>query len=256
MVKHSEPILKVVCFVLGSLCLFQLSIVAFRNRPLDHLSIPDLPHLPASGETQPGGSGTNLVARQGSSPKTTNAAAIPPSASAPTNSISNRLAHAAETNLPSRAASGPGITSPVSSSNLTATATNSSQTPPVAKTGGKLGPGPGPTTKPPDLPPQIQARIDRITQSEILGTVMRPLPMGLLGIAGNVAFLRAANGQTGMVKEGDQLGGMKLVRIGINRVLIEHEGQTRELTLFSGFGSETLLQKTNETPNETITKSR
>lgn len=85
---------------------------------------------------------------------------------------------------------------------------------------------------------------------------MRPLPMGLLGIAGNVAFLRAANGQTGMVKEGDQLGGMKLVRIGINRVLIEHEGQTRELTLFSGFGSETLLQKTNETPNETITKSR
>lgn len=100
---------------------------------------------------------------------------------------------------------------------------------------------PGPGTGAANLPPTVQARLERIIQSEILGPVMRPLPMALLGIAGRDAFLRAPNGQTGLVKEGDELGGVKLLRIGTNRVLIEHEGQKKELMLFSGFGSETLL---------------
>ncbi|MEO8428208.1 MAG: hypothetical protein ABI651_13945 [Verrucomicrobiota bacterium] len=91
------------------------------------------------------------------------------------------------------------------------------------------------------LPPAIQARVDRITQSEILGPVMRPLPMALLGIAGKDAFIRAPGGQTGLLREGEELGGVKLLRIGTNRVLIELEGQTKELSVFSGFGSETLL---------------
>ena len=101
--------------------------------------------------------------------------------------------------------------------------------------------------KPPDnLPPAISARIERITQSEILGSIIRPLPMALLGIAGQDAFLRAPNGQTGLVKEGEELGGVKLLRIGTNRVLIEHEGQQKELSVFSGFGSESLLPKPQE----------
>ena len=66
---------------------------------------------------------------------------------------------------------------------------------------------------------------------------------GGVGIAGNVAFLRSPTGQTGLVKEGDELGGLKLIRIGINRVLVEQEGQKKELTLFNGFGSESLLPK-------------
>ena len=82
-----------------------------------------------------------------------------------------------------------------------------------------------------------------MTQSEILGAIVRPLPMALLGIAGQDAFLRAPNGQTGLLREGDELGGIKLLRIGTNRVLIEHEQQQKELMLFSGFGSETLLPK-------------
>ena len=94
-----------------------------------------------------------------------------------------------------------------------------------------------------DVPPAVQARVDRITQSEILGAVVRPLPMALLGIAGQDAFLRAPNGQTGLLREGEELGGVKLLRIGTNRVLIEHEQQQKELTVFSGFGSETLLPK-------------
>ena len=98
-------------------------------------------------------------------------------------------------------------------------------------------------SQPSDLPPAVQSRVDKITQSEILGAVVRPLPMALLGIAGRDAFFRGANGQTGLLREGEELDGVKIVRIGTNRVLIEHEGQKKELTLFSGFGSETLLPK-------------
>lgn len=100
--------------------------------------------------------------------------------------------------------------------------------------------------KEPNIPPAVQARVERITQSEILGPVQRPLPMALLGIAGRDAFLRAPNGQTGLLKEGEELGGVKLLRIAHNRVLIEHDGQKKELTMFSGFGSETLIPKEKE----------
>jgi hypothetical protein len=72
--------------------------------------------------------------------------------------------------------------------------------------------------------------------------------MALLGIAGEDAFLRTASGQTGLVKEGDSLGDLKLLRIGINRVLVEENGEKKELTIFSGYGGESLL--TNDTSNE------
>lgn len=70
--------------------------------------------------------------------------------------------------------------------------------------------------------------------------------MALLGIAGNDALFRAPSGQTGLLKEGDELGGVKMLRIGTNRVLVEHEGQKKELMIFSGFGGETLLPKEKE----------
>jgi hypothetical protein len=99
-----------------------------------------------------------------------------------------------------------------------------------------------------DLPPAVQARVDRIVQSEVLGAVVRPLPMALLGIAGKDAFIRGADGQTGLVREGEEFGTLKVLRIGTNRVLVEHEGQKKELILFSGFGSETLLPKEEKQP--------
>ncbi len=102
----------------------------------------------------------------------------------------------------------------------------------------------------PELPPEIKARIDRIFESEILAQAMRPLPMGLLGIAGDVAFLRTASGQTGLVKEGDSLGDLKLLRIGINRVLIEQGGQKKELMIFEGYGGKSLLPDKEKNPNE------
>jgi hypothetical protein len=101
------------------------------------------------------------------------------------------------------------------------------------------------------LAPEIQARVDRVTDSEILAPVVHPMPMALLGIAGNVAFLRSPSGQTGLVKEGDDLGEIKLLHIGTNRVLIEQDGQKKELMIFSGFGGESLLSKPTDTSDET-----
>ena len=127
----------------------------------------------------------------------------------------------------------------------------SNSTPEMA--GMNLNPLSPPGKRGSDLPPAVQARISRITDSEILGPVVRPLPMGLMGIAGDVAFLRTATGQTGLVKEGDSLGDLKLLRIGINRVLIEQDGQKKELMIFSGYGGESLLPKQKETSDETNT---
>ena len=77
--------------------------------------------------------------------------------------------------------------------------------------------------------------------------VIHPLPMALMGIAGELAFLRSSSGQTGLVKPGDSLGEIKLLRIGINRVLIEVNGQKQELTIFEGYGGESLMPKSNDT---------
>lgn len=96
---------------------------------------------------------------------------------------------------------------------------------------------------PPALPANIQAMVDKIKTSQLLAPDMKPPPMALLGIAGKDVFLRAPNGQTGVIREGEELGGVKLLQIGTNRVVVEHEKQQKELTIFSGFGSETLLKK-------------
>ena len=132
--------------------------------------------------------------------------------------------------------------------------TNSAASKASAKKNSPGGAPPNLARKGPELPPEIKERVDRIVQGEILGQVMRPMPMALLGIAGQNAFLRSPEGQTGMVKEGDQLGTIKLLRIGTNRVLIEHEGEKKELTIFAGLGSETMLPKNEKKPNETTNK--
>lgn len=93
------------------------------------------------------------------------------------------------------------------------------------------------------VPPFAQGRIDRIIQSEILGAVMRPPPMALLGIAGKDILFRDPNGQTGLLRVGEEMGGVKLLQIRPNRILIEQAGEKKELTIFEGIGSETLLSK-------------
>ena len=75
----------------------------------------------------------------------------------------------------------------------------------------------------------------------MLGALPKPVPIQLFGIAGNKAFLRVSNGATGRLAEGEELGGVKVIRITTNRVLVEHGGKTNELTLFSGLGSDSLM---------------
>jgi hypothetical protein len=121
--------------------------------------------------------------------------------------------------------------------------------PPVVGAGPNGLPGQAPGRGGANLSPALQARIRKITESELLAPVIHPLPKALLGIAGDCAFLRADSGQTGLVKEGDSLDDIKLLRIGVNRVLIEQGGQKKELMIFSGYGGDSLLptDSTNET---------
>ena len=105
-----------------------------------------------------------------------------------------------------------------------------------------------------ELPPHAQARVDRIVQSEILGALVKPQPMALIGLAGQDAFVRTTTGQTVLLREGEENSGVKLLRIGTNRVLVEHEGQQKELMLFSGLGSESLLPKNEPSKTNTLTK--
>jgi hypothetical protein len=134
---------------------------------------------------------------------------------------------------------------PVAKSRLKGTNSNMRAGPVMAR----MGSNP-PGMPLPELPPEIKARVDRIYESEILAPAVRPLPMGLIGIAGDVAFLRAASGQTGLIKEGDALGDLKLLRIGTNRVLIEQGGQKKELMIFEGYGGQSLLPEKGKNQNE------
>lgn len=94
-----------------------------------------------------------------------------------------------------------------------------------------------------DIPASVQRKVDRIYESELLGQVIRPMPLALLGIGGKDAFIRAPNGQSGLLREGEELGGVKLLKIGTNRVLVEEQGKKKELMIFSGLGSQTLVEK-------------
>ena len=283
MLERSETVLKVLCVALAAVLLFQLGRLFVRGNPLAHLNIPALPSLPPDTNSAPTPLPTNAAA--GAAAITNLARLAAKTGAAATNSSSAHKSANALTNL-TLLVSTNSVTNIPPALAVTKTSTNSSTplrsdakgSNAIARSGstvtklsaasiagqGKRGPtavpgmppgiaamgmgpfGPQGVPKAPELSLPILARVDRITDSEILGPVIRPLPMALLGIAGDVAFLRAPSGQTGLVKEGDSLGELKLLRIGTNRVLVEEEGQKKELTIFSGFGGESLLPKQKE----------
>ena len=59
----------------------------------------------------------------------------------------------------------------------------------------------------------------------------------------NYPIRGAEQKHSGLLREGETLGDVKLLRIGTNRVLIEQQGQQKELTIFEGMGSDSLLPK-------------
>lgn len=92
-----------------------------------------------------------------------------------------------------------------------------------------------------DLPTDIEKRSAKLEKSGILGKTPKPPPMALIGIAEPYAFLQTPTGKTEKIKEGESLNGVKVLKVGANRVLVEHEDQTSELSIFSGIGSESLM---------------
>lgn len=285
--ERAEQILKIVCAVLGLLLAFQLGKLAIHPNPLAGVTIPDLPSLPAETNAiaavttrPPARPDTNNASRTKDS-KTNATVALadtntisPPkskvlevtnSASTPVSAGSTQPA----TNIPPTNPIALAATDTDATTNKLQAGTNALAAAPSTtntsagsvkgrpKKGGNLQPGvmaglPG--GKSAKLSPEIQARVDRITDSEILGPVMHPMPMALLGIAGNAAFLRSPTGQTGLVKEGEDLGEIKLLRIGVNRVLVEQNGEKKELMIFAGFGGESLLPKPTESSDETTNR--
>jgi hypothetical protein len=307
MPERYKFILKIACYALAAVLVYQLAMAVLQLDPLTHVKIPELPSLPrdAAGQATPNyptpaaiavvqkGNGANGPTRSATNgtvvvmpPNTngtgsnalvmttnvanpakvtnseapmktevvaTNNGLAPQTVAMPTNPATNSPTTAIQTtngtNPAALALTTNGVSVPRGSNAVHAAGPSG----PIA-TG--LPPGfnplqmPGMPPKPVALPPAIEARIDRITDSEILGMVIHPQPMALMGIAGSYAFLRAPTGQTGMVKEGDDLGGIKLLKIGINRVLVEENGQKKELTIFSGSGGESLMPKP-EAKNET-----
>lgn len=216
-----ELALKIACLLLAALVLYEFSRLVARWNPLARTTVPALPTLSGRTNVEAIGKATNPPLAQ-----------MPKQAQAASNAVTWQKPGKSETNA-------------VTSQRPATLASN----PAPAKVAEGSMPMPFPFPPPmmmmgmkaPELPPATQARVDRIAQSEILAPFIRPLPMALLGIAGDSAFLRAPTGQSGVIKVGGEVGGIKLVRIGTNRVLIEQDGQQKELTVFSGYGGESLL---------------
>ncbi len=222
------------------------TLAASAVNPTNLSASPALSVMPISVA---GESATNPVA----SVEGTNAFSGAP-ASGPARFVTNvSVLAGSETDAPNPGGTNISISKTNSASKKKSKGTNSPAPSAMAMAG--MNPGSMRGRKPAELPPEIKARVDRIYESEIFGMVMRPQPMALQGIAGNSAFLRSPSGQTGLVKEGDSLGELKLLKIGINRVLVEQDGKKSELTIFDGYGSESLMPKDSETAtNKVISK--
>jgi hypothetical protein len=278
-------LVRIAVMILAALLVYQCAQIVRRWNPLSRVVVPALPTLVDSSMDR-----TNAPAAKGipsnapatpstnvaSAPKGTNAfstnsaissntvstnIAVTTNATSPALVVAKTTNHA--TNDAAKAPTSTNVAPTVKSNSIAARDAEPAPPSPdpipggmdpkmmmtMAMMNGGMMPGIG-GKPPPPLAPAVSARISKITQSELLAPVIHPMPAALLGIAGNTAFLRAASGQTGLVKEGKSLGELKLVQIGVNRVLVEENGESKELMIFSGFGGESLLSKTNVISHE------
>ena len=214
MLERLNPLLRLVCLALAGLVLYQVSQLAFKRDVIARSSF-NLSAIKTNTVS------TNEASTNSAVKKDTNA---PPTNAAPATAMPPEMG------LP------PGVTLPPGVSMPPGMAMAMRGGP-----GGRLSRGGGGGAS--DLPSDVQALVEKIKTSQILGPDIKPPPMALLGIAGKDVFLRAPSGQTGMIREGEELGGVKLLRVGTNRVLIEHEKQQKELIIFEGIGGESLVPK-------------
>ncbi len=268
MPKNLGQILRVICLGLAVALVGEVVVMILHLNPLGHLATPAPPRWQSSDDAPPV---TNQVAKLTPPPSTNRASTnlvstnLPSAAIAGTNGtrthvtgIGGLITNVLGTNFVGTNTLGTNlIATQAGGTNLVQTQlTNVSSAPasmpppmgmPMGMGMSMGGPpfmrGPGGGRPPRPLSALIQARIDRITQSELLAPIIRPPPMALLGIAGRDAFIRTPSGQSTLLREGGESDGIKLLRLGTNRVLIEQAGEKKELTIFSGFGSESLLPK-------------
>ena len=284
-----ERLLAMVCGALLILIAFRVFMVV-KKGPLSGLNIPPLPHYvdtnavanvgktngPAKTASNKTPAGTNNTSTNTASAKTgTNASGALASAAAATNTVATNKPTASSTNamvatVPPGTNSGTNVPTANGTNAVAGKGKNGTNDVKVANSGPPVvngmpvmmsgdfppgfpgGPGmQGGANKLPDLPPLAQGRVNKIIVSEIFAPMMHPQPSDLMGIAGNYAFLRASSGAMGMVKEGDSLGGLKLLKVGINRVLIEEDGEKKELMIYQGYGSESLMTQNKETKENT-----
>jgi hypothetical protein len=245
--KSPEQILRIICLALGALLFLRFVWVILTANPLARVVVPELPTLPNESSVSNSPPTTTAMmnsAKHGRPDQPVGKKDLPATM---TNSAGPRaVAKKADPNahaVPARA---------MTNANAPGDLSGTNDRPGHAHRGrhGQLPGAIGFSGPKATVAPAVQASIDRITDSEILGPVVRPLPMALLGIAGQMAFLRTPNGVTGLVKEGDEVGGIKLLRIGINRVLIEENGQQKELSIFGGIGGESLIKTSVQSSNE------
>ncbi|MCW5557150.1 MAG: hypothetical protein KIT22_04865 [Verrucomicrobiae bacterium] len=267
MPSRFERMFRALAYGLAAILLVQVVLLAVRRNPLAGLEVPSLPQWNPETNTPPAETASKA------SPRTTNTLAGATNMAAATNIASvtnttnatNTTHSIAQTNLAGdtnllgatnlvtgtnsiAATNLPPATNQVAGTNAPGGTPSAAAAPPMAVAQPPIpfrppfgGPGPRGMRPSSPLPPVTQARIDRITSSEMLAPVFRPPPMALLGIAGHHAFIRTPNGQSALLREGGESDGIKLLRLGTNRVLIEQAGEKKELTIFDGFRGPSLL---------------
>ena len=90
---------------------------------------------------------------------------------------------------------------------------------------------------------QVKTSIEIMKRSGLFGSPPKPRPSTLIGIAGDMAIIQTGSGGTKAMSVDETFQNVKLLKLDTNRALIEENGKTRELTLYSGMGSESLIDK-------------
>jgi hypothetical protein len=94
---------------------------------------------------------------------------------------------------------------------------------------------------PPDGAPKETApkQYDMVQTSGIFGKVpaKETPPPVLFGFIGRYAILQAPDGAIDLVPEGGEIGGVKVLKIGVNRAVVLFQGNEMELMVFDGLGS-------------------
>ena len=101
--------------------------------------------------------------------------------------------------------------------------------------------------------PTLRPVVAKVAESSLFGVAPPPPPPSpnqppkakapkLQGIAADFAILEIPGRGVHMIRLGDEEEGVKVLKLALNRVLIEVDGVKHELTIYSGFGSDPLLK--------------